>query len=61
MSPTVVKLLVTVVAAGLYALAEVPALVGVRDLLVMLAGGLAGGAFVRRPGDVRPVDGLPLG
>lgn len=50
-------------AAGLYALAELDSLAGVRELLIALAGGLGGAALIRRPGDLPPVvrDDLPLG
>lgn len=61
MNPTITKLLFTALAAALYVLAEQPSLSGVRDMLVWLAGGLVGGAFVRRPGDAKQaVHCLPL-
>lgn len=61
MNPTITKLVFTVLAAGLYVLAEQPSLAGVRDLLVGLAGGLVGGAFLRRPGDLKGAQqSLPL-
>lgn len=58
-NPVLARVVTVLVAAGIYALATVPALSPVHDSLVALAGILAGGALFRRPGDESPLPESP--
>lgn len=50
-NPTVMKLVGTVVAVAIYVIAhKIPEL---KEMLLPLAGGVAGGVLMPRPGDVR--------
>ena len=52
MKPTVQKLVYTVVAAAIIIIAvAVPQVEDAKELLFTLAGGLAGGSWMKRPGD----------